>query len=279
MIDKPTISAEHQAIANKLASAFIDEETFPTDVVSFSEDDAFSIKRAMFRILKTTLPEKKPMVKIIGRKIGRNDNVGLIATPIYRQGERSSHPLPKNLIGLEPELAVVWGNELPARIKNEKDFYQALKDVGGQLVLGVEILANRFQVPPLPWHEKNRPDFSIILADHLHQWGFVVGDKIETIDVARHYHQESFAFHYGDKTIKAGSAKLAFGNPINMLWQFYQTRPFNPLTTTEQFNTGDIITLGSLFGSALPLTKGDVKPNDKVLFEFPGFEPLEIIWQ
>ncbi len=276
---KHNITAEQQKIADKLAQAFLDEQTFDPMVNSFSEDDAFSIKRAMFRTLRGKLAQGASQAKIIGRKIGRNDKVGLIATPVYRQGDATQHPLPNNLIGLEPELAVIWGDDLPERIKNEKDFYCALRDAGSKLVLGVEILANRFTVPNMPWNEQTRPDFSIILADHLHQWGYVVGDDLQTIDPDNAYHQKPFSFSYGDKTLKAEGSKLAFGNPLNMLWQFYQTRPFNPLTATEHFYRGEVITLGCLFGTAVPLLKTAVKPGDKVKFEFAGFKTLEITWQ
>ena len=279
------ISADHQKIAEKLAAAFIAEEVFPAGVTNFSEDDAFSIKRAMFRAIKAALPLTKPEVKIIGRKIGRNDRVGLIATPIYQQGIKTSHQMPKNLIGLEPELAVVWGDDLPSRIKNEKDFYRALRDAGATLVLGIEILANRFSVPPMPWAEANRPDFSLILADHLHQWGYIAGDERLAIDIDRDYHKQPFAFRCGDKNITAGGATLPFGNPLHMLWQFYQTRPFNPLTATEHFNRGEIITLGCLLGTAVPFTMADVTGyaghghhdnTAALVFSFAGFKPLTV---
>lgn len=277
MTNNNIISDSHRQIATKLAEAFMRQDTMAAGVTSFSEDDAFSIKRAMFRALKTMMADGAGNMRVLGRKIGRNDKVGLIATPIYHQGDAGRHPLPANLIGLEPELAVIWGDHLPPRIKNEKDFYRALADSGARLALGIEILANRFRLPALPWDDKTRPDFSLILADHLHQWGYVVAEERMTIEVERDYHQEPFSFRYGDKVMKAAGAKLAFGNPLNMLWQFYQTRPFNPLTETEQFKKGEVITLGCLFGAAVPLVRDDMRAaGGKVVFEFPRFRPLEI---
>ncbi|MDI9313505.1 MAG: hypothetical protein QM529_02355 [Hydrotalea sp.] len=280
------ISVAHQQMAEKLAAAFIAEEVFAAGTPSFSEDDAFSIKRAMFRALKATLPQQKPESKIIGRKIGRNDRVGLIATPIYQQGVKTDQYLPNNLIGLEPELAVVWGDDLPSRIKNEKDFTRALRDAGAKLVMGIEILANRFAVPPLPWNETNRPDFSLILADHLHQWGYIVGDELHDIDSDGDYHKQPFSFRCGARNITAAGATLPFGNPLNILWQFYQTRPFNPLTATEHFNRGEVITLGCLLGTAVPFTKADAtqfftdnsdNSQPAISFSFAGFKPLNVV--
>lgn len=294
--------------AEQLADAFWLGEQLPLPKQEFSLDQAFAIKRAMFRLIEADMswrqlegeeimhhfiqpatdghkPEEQFTSEMIGRKIGKQPAAGLIATPIYRHFYDSAelqYFLPNNFIGFEPELAVVFGNKLPDRIKNETEFYEALADANAKLTIGIEILASRFQIPA-----NQSLAFPLILADHLHHWGYVVSEEQLAIEPTLAYHELPFEVRWGESKTNAqkitGKSSLKnkqSGNqhPLHILWQFYQTRPYNPLTEIEKCKKGEIITLGNLWHQALTLPDSSAK-SCQVEFQMSGFLPLTINFQ
>ncbi|MGC3874038.1 2-keto-4-pentenoate hydratase [Halomonas sp. GXIMD04776] len=140
-----------------------------------------------------------------------------------------------HLVFLEPELAVVLGDDLPAR--DEPYRLEEIAERVASLHAAIEVVDSRFQswpeVPPL-WQ----------LADGLSHGSFVLGSGIDGADL-KQMKDAVYRLTLDGEVALSGRGNHPGGDPALLLMQMINTRV---ATSGEGFRAGEVITTGTFDG-------------------------------
>ena len=187
-----------------------------------------------------------------GWKVGAPDaKTEPTAAPIY-DVLRSPAQFPAahfNMIGVEAEIAVVFGKDLPARTYP----YQQ-----GEVLAAVRGICVAIEVCDTRLAEWESADAFSKLADHQLNVALVTGDDVSDLTPIDFGAQEVRTWIDG-VLLKKGKGCHALGNPLTLLpWLADHAGTRNPL------KAGDVVTTGSWLGMHF------IEPGANVLVEFPG---------
>lgn len=154
-----------------------------------------------------------------------------------------------NMIGVEAEIAFVFGSGLPARANPYRD--DEVLGAVRELCIAIEVCDSRL----LDW--KLADDFTK-LADHQLNFALVTGDATANFR-AIDFRRQAVRTLVDGKTLKEGVGCHALGDPIPLLpWLA------NHAASRGGLKCGDVVTTGSWLGMHF------VEPGANVVVEFPG---------
>lgn len=162
-----------------------------------------------------------------------------------------------HLVFLEPELAVVLGDDLPAR--DEPYRLEEIAERVASLHAAIEVVDSRFQswpeVPPL-WQ----------LADGLSHGSFVLGSGVAGDDLQQ-MKDAAYRLVLDSKIALSGRGDHPGGDPALLLMQMINTRI---ATSGEGFRAGEVITTGTFDGVV------EMHPGQWAQLIFEGIGEVEL---
>jgi 2-keto-4-pentenoate hydratase len=239
------MSTATQAIAEQLFRARQQHRrvVLPSRARPSSADDAYAVQEAVGRLLGSSA---------IGWKVGAPDaRTTPNAAPIYDILQSPARIAANRLhmIGVEAEVAAVFGRDLPAREApyGEAEVMEAVEE----LLVAIEVCDSRLA----DWESA---DDHTKLADHQLNYALVVGEGTRafmSIDYARLQVRTML----DGKLLKEGTGTHAVGNPLVLLpWLANHAR------TRGGIAKGAIATTGAWLGMHT------VAPGTDVVVEFPA---------
>nr|WP_299245877.1 fumarylacetoacetate hydrolase family protein [uncultured Halomonas sp.] len=228
----------------------------PEDIPLSEVQDAYAIQERVSVCLGT--PSGWKLGGIIKGEIPRFSRLfselsqrspGRIAQKVYHR------------VFLEPELAVVLGDDLPARstLYSLEEIIERI----ASLHAAIEVVDSRFEswpeVPPL-WQ----------LADGLSHGSFVLGGGIDGADLKQQLKQMKDAAYrlvLDSKIVLSGRGDHPGGDPAQLLMQMINTRI---ATNGEGFQAGEVITTGTFNGVV------EMRPGQWAQLLFEGIGEVEL---
>jgi len=232
-----------QAVADLLLGARRDHRraVLPNTLRPTSLDDAYAVQAAVERALGHTP---------IAWKVGAPDAHSTpSAAPIYDvlQSPARIDAGRLHTIGVEAEIAAVFGRELPARAAAYGD--DEVLSAVSEIRVVIEVCDGRFE----DWQAAD--DYTK-LADHGLNFALVAGDA-KALPAAIAYEKLAVRTLVDGKVIKEGTGTHAVGNPLRLLpWLANHARSRGGLSA------GTVVTMGAWLGLHV------VQPGAEVTVEF-----------
>ncbi len=216
-------------------------------------------------VAEAMLVQKEVMAAIgetvAGWKVGYTPDGIPVGAPIYNgvtcRSGATLHPGPSGKSGIEVEIALLLGKDLPPRPERPYGRDEIL-EASEALLAGIEIVESRFPAPP-------KPPFIVLLADNISNGAYARGKEVKDfrgLDLSR----LRCRLAVDGRNIHDGVGGHAKGDPLAPVIDYAN----NPCDLMGGLKAGQFVTTGTLNGC--PFIEGACK----VMAEIEGLGRVEL---